>query len=150
MGATPVASRRTIWTWVVASAAALFWVVGIGCGWRGVLLLEGQTGIVGKAQAFGDAAAVWWVPASVLTLTVAAMGIGIAIVRHLVDWTEVAGRSSDRPRVETQLELLPGPVAEPADEQVEEPEVQTDDEPEDETDDAGSSSSSTTPTVAAD
>ncbi len=99
--------------WVVATVAAVFWIVGIGCGWRGVLLLEGRTGIVGKAQAFGDGAVVWWVPAAVLTLTVAAMGIGIAVVRHLLELTEVAGTSRVDIEAERQLELPPGPADRP-------------------------------------
>lgn len=78
-------TRRVLWERLVALVGFGFWVIGIGCGWRGVILHAPDKGIVAKAQEFGSAAVVWWTPASVLTLTVVVMGIGIALVRHIVD-----------------------------------------------------------------
>lgn len=92
MAKPAMAKQRVLWTWIVGVVAAVFWIVGIGCGWRAVLMYDPERGIVAKANEFGQAAAAWWTPAAVLTLTVAVMGIGIAIIRHLVgpDDLEVA------------------------------------------------------------
>lgn len=70
---------------LVGLAALLFWVVGVGAGLRGWILTEDDWGIVAHAQGFGLEAFVWWIPASVLTLTAVVMAIGTSVVRHLVD-----------------------------------------------------------------
>lgn len=82
---TPLWKRRQLWTIVMGLAALAFWVVGIGAGARGWILSADSGGIVSHAQGFGTAAYVWWIPASVLTLTTVVMAIGLSIVRHLVD-----------------------------------------------------------------
>lgn len=84
-GIRSVMFQRTYWALAVALVAAAFWVVGILAGIRGWLMTEKPYGIGGSVQEFGEAATVWWVPGSVLTLTAVVMGVGIAVVRHVVD-----------------------------------------------------------------
>jgi hypothetical protein len=83
-GRSVVAERR-IWVLLVGLVALAFWVVALGVGLRAWFVLGPQPGLVGHVSAFGDAAAPWMIVASVLTLTTALLGIGHAIVRHLVD-----------------------------------------------------------------
>lgn len=90
-----IVTQRLVWTRLIAVVTFVFWLVGVGCGWRGVILDAPEKGIVAKAQAFGDAATVWWVPAAVLTLTVAVMGIGVSLARHLTDTAPVAAEPDD-------------------------------------------------------
>ncbi len=101
----PIWKQRQLWTGVMALAALAFWVVGLGAGWRGWILGPNEGGIVAHAQAFGFEAYIWWIPATVLTLTTVLMAIGISIVRHLVDGpspsvdcADRAGSSDDRSR----------------------------------------------------
>lgn len=97
-------ARRTLWVWCVGLVALGFWLAGLGCGWRGVLLTDPDRGIVAKAQGFGDAAFVWWVPASVLTGVLAVLGVGVAVIRCLVDGPQAPLSSSteDDPEPATQ------------------------------------------------
>lgn len=100
--AAPFWRQRPLWTVVVALAALAFWVAGIASGWRGWILSANDGGVVAHAQAFGDTAFVWWIPASVLTLTAVVMGIGTALVRHLVD-----GPVAAKPALEPKPEKKP-------------------------------------------
>lgn len=92
MSPTNSTGRRNLlhhrfWTPVVFLAAVAFWVVGIGAGWRGWLLVDNHTvgrGIVAHAQAFGVEAYVWWIPAAVLTLTTWVVSFGVALVDHFL------------------------------------------------------------------
>lgn len=79
--------HHRFWTLVVFLAAIAFWVVGIGAGWRGWLLVDNDgvsRGIVAHAQAFGVEAYVWWIPAAVLTLTTWVVSFGVAHIDHLL------------------------------------------------------------------
>lgn len=78
-------SQRLVWTRLLAVVTFGFWLVGVGCGARGVILHAPDKGIVAKAHEFGVAAQAWWIPAAVLTLTVVVMGIGVSLARHLSD-----------------------------------------------------------------
>lgn len=74
--------------WLVASylvgvAALAFWVVGMAAGIRGWILTEDDVGIVAHSQGFGNLAFVWWVPAAILTLTMAAAAIASPFLRRL-------------------------------------------------------------------
>ena len=108
---TPIWKQRQLLTVVMALAALAFWVVGLGAGWRGWILAPNDGGIVAHAQAFGFEAYIWWIPATVLTLTTMLMAIGIAIIRHLVD-----GPVEIVPEQETLPELEPLPEEEPVSE----------------------------------
>lgn len=81
--------ERTVWTMLVGLVAAAFWIVGFGAGWRGWILAPTERGLVAHAQSFGVEAAIWWVPASVLTLTTALLAIGVAVMRHLTEGVAV-------------------------------------------------------------
>lgn len=75
--------HHQFWTVLLALAAVAFWVVGVGAGWRGWLLVDDDgvgRGIVAHAQAFGIEAAVWWIPAAVLTLTTWVVSFGVVLV----------------------------------------------------------------------
>lgn len=108
-------AQRMVWTRVLAIVTFGFWLVGVGCGWRGVILNAPDKGIVAKAYEFGAAAQPWWIPAAVLTLTVVVMGIGVSLARHLSDRVppvDLAGdddADSSAPDVESAkpLELEP-------------------------------------------
>lgn len=78
-------SQRLVWTRVLAVVTFGFWLIGVGCGWRGIILHAPDKGIVAKAHEFGVAAQSWWIPAAVLTLAVVVMGIGVSLARHLSD-----------------------------------------------------------------
>lgn len=80
---TPWWKQRHIWTAIVALAALAFWVVGLGAGWRGWVLTPFDQGIVAHAQGFGVEAYIWWVPATIITLTAVVMAVGVSVVRHL-------------------------------------------------------------------
>jgi len=110
---TPIWLQRQVWTSVVALAALAFWVVGVGAGWRGWVLTPSGRGIVGHAQGFGAEAYIWWVPATVLTLTTVLMTIGISVVRHLVD----ALKAETAPKAEPLTEQAPLTEEEPLTEQ---------------------------------
>ena len=99
MGTRPFWKQRQAWTMVMGLAALAFWVVGLGAGWRGWILAS-DGGIVHHAQAFGVEANIWWIPATVLTLTTVLMGIGISIIRHLVDDVVEVTPGSDTRREE--------------------------------------------------
>jgi len=78
--------HHQFWTVLLALAAVGFWVVGLGAGWRGWLLVDNDgvsRGVVGHAQAFGYEAAVWWIPAAVLTLTTWVVSFGVVVVDRL-------------------------------------------------------------------
>lgn len=84
-------SSRSTWgtvsVFVFGLGALAFWVVGIGVGWRAWLLLDDSDpgrGIVAHAQAFGADASVWWVTASVLTLTTVVAAIGTSALHQLM------------------------------------------------------------------
>ncbi len=96
---TPLLQRR-VWIAAMGIAAIAFWIVGLGVGWRAWILAPPTTGIVAHSLAFGADAAVFWIPASVLTLTTAVMAIGLSVVRHLVD-----GRVDVRPDTPVSAEL---------------------------------------------
>lgn len=81
----PLWKQRQIWTILVALVALAFWVVGLGAGWRGWVLTPFDQGIVAHAQGFGVEAYIWWIPATIISLTAVMMAIGISVVRHLVD-----------------------------------------------------------------
>lgn len=108
---TPLIQQRWLWTALVGGAAAAFWVVGLGVGWRAWILAPTAGGIVAHAQAFGTDASLYWIPASVLTLTAAVMAIGLSVVRHLVD-----GPVDSVPEQPTLPELAPAPTESPVDE----------------------------------
>lgn len=79
--------HHQFWTVLLALAAAAFWVVGIGAGWRGWLLVDDDgisRGIVAHAQAFGVEATVWWIPAAVLTLTTWVVSFGLVVVDRIL------------------------------------------------------------------
>lgn len=80
----PLWKQRQIWTILVALVALAFWVVGLGAGWRGWVLTPFDQGIVAHAQGFGVEAFIWWVPATIISLTAVIMAIGVSVVRHLV------------------------------------------------------------------
>lgn len=82
---TPFWKQRQMWTIIVGLVALAFWVVGVGAGWRGWVLTPWDQGIVAHAQGFGVEAYIWWIPATVISLTAVVMAIGIAVVRHLVE-----------------------------------------------------------------
>lgn len=84
-GSIPLWKQRQVWVAVVALAAIAFWVVGLGAGWRGWILTPTDTGIVAHAQGFGQEAFIWWMPATVISLTAVVMAVGVSIVRHLID-----------------------------------------------------------------
>lgn len=78
--------RRHIWTGLVAAGALAFWIVGVGAGLRGWLLLDDvdpTRGLVAHAQAFGTEAAVWWVPAAILTVGAIITAFGVAFLHRL-------------------------------------------------------------------
>lgn len=83
-------ARQALSVWCVGLVSFGFWLAGFGCGWRGVLLTDPDRGVVAKAQGFGDAAFVWWIPASVLTGVFALLGVGLAVLRCLADGQRVA------------------------------------------------------------
>jgi hypothetical protein len=97
--------QRRLWTALVALAALAFWVAGTGVGWRAWILTGPRPGIVAHTEAFGLAAAPWWIVASVLSLMTVVMGIGVSLTRHLVD-----GKVEPVPPVEPVPEL---PALEP-------------------------------------
>lgn len=82
--ASPFA-RRNWWTALVGMSALATWVVAFGVGWRAWILRGPDVGVVAHVDAAGAAAAPWMIVAAVLTLTTVVMGIGVALVRHLVD-----------------------------------------------------------------
>ena len=86
----PIWKQRRLWTAAMALAALAFWVVGLGAGMRGWILAPNDGGIVAHAQSFGEDAYIWWIPATVLTLTAVMMAMGTAIVRHLVEEDEAS------------------------------------------------------------
>lgn len=97
----------TAWAAVFGLGALAFWVVSIGAGWRAWLLLddlEPDRGIVAHAQAFGTDASVWWVPATVLTLTTVLIVIAVAAKRPLGPGKEEQSAGAD--------DELPEPTAE--------------------------------------
>ncbi len=77
--------RRTWWTALVGLAALATWVVAFGVGWRAWILRGSEVGIVAHVDAVGVAAGPWMIVAAILTLTTVVMGIGVSLVRHLVD-----------------------------------------------------------------
>lgn len=81
---SPLAQRK-LWAWLVGLAAMAFWVVALGVGIRGWILTDDSLGIVAHTEGFGRDAMPWMIVASILTLTTASMGIGIAVVRHLAE-----------------------------------------------------------------
>jgi hypothetical protein len=100
-------AQRTLWTAIVGLAAAAFWVVAVGVGWRAWLMAPPNLGIVGHVDAVGVQAASWATVAAILTLTTVVMGIGTAITRHLVDAPAL------RPAVEPRPAVDPTPALEP-------------------------------------
>lgn len=100
-------AQRTLWTASVGVAAAAFWVVAVGVGWRAWLMTPDYLGIVGHVDAVGTQAAPWATVAAILTLTTVVMGIGTAITRHLVDAPAL------RPAAETRPAVDPAPVLQP-------------------------------------
>lgn len=84
-GAASVLARRNWWTVLIGLVAAATWVVAVGVGWRAWILRGSEVGIVAHVDAVGVAAGPWMVVAAILTLTTVVMGIGVSIVRHLVD-----------------------------------------------------------------
>lgn len=106
-----VLAQRTLWIGGVALVAAAFWIVALGVGLRAWLTLGATQGIVGHAGAFGDAAAPYMITASVLTLTMAVLGVGLALVRHLVDGPVTVSEPLEP--LETLPELEPVPEREP-------------------------------------
>lgn len=78
-------SRRTWWTALIGLAALATWVVAFGVGWRAWILTGSQFGIVAHVAAVGVDAGPWMTVAALLTLTTVVMGIGVSLVRHLVD-----------------------------------------------------------------
>lgn len=85
-------AQRQLWAWLVGLAAVAFWVVALGVGLRGWILTDDSLGIVAHTEGFGRDAMPWMVVASILTLTAASMGVGIAIVRRLADRDLERGR----------------------------------------------------------
>lgn len=84
-GSARLWSQRWLWTAAVGVVAAVFWIAALGVGLRGWLTLGPRPGLVGHVTEFGERAAPYMITASVLTLTTALMGVGTALVRHLVD-----------------------------------------------------------------
>jgi hypothetical protein len=82
---TSFLTRRTWWVAAVALVALAFWVVAFGVGWRAWILTGPRPGIVAHTAEAGLAAAPWMTVAATLTLMTAVMGVGLALVRHLVD-----------------------------------------------------------------
>ena len=82
---TPLWKQRYVWAVLVGLASLSAWIVGLGAGMRAWILTREDLGIVAHAQAFGEDANIWWIPASILTLTAVVIGIGTAVVHHLVD-----------------------------------------------------------------
>lgn len=110
---TPFWKRRQLWAVLVGVVALAFWLVGLGAGLRGWMLTEDDRGIVAHAQGFGDMANVWWIPATIITLTAVIMALGTSIVRHIVDGPPAVLE------VEETLETIePLPALEPADDRV--------------------------------
>lgn len=132
-GQVPFWKQRLLWTGLVGAAALAFWVVGIGAGWRAWILgIDG--GIVAKAQQFGTDAHIWWIPATVLTLTAVMMGLGTAVVRHLAvadaTGTPAEPAKETLPTLEARPTLEPVPEVESAEGRVEgEPDVAEDRRP---------------------
>lgn len=113
---TPFLKRRLVWAAVVGLGALAFWVVGLGTGMRGWILSDDARGIVAHAQAFGEQAYIWWIPATVIGLTAVVMASGASIVRHLVDGpTEVLEPREALEPKETLEPKEPVPSLDPAD-----------------------------------
>lgn len=102
--------------WAVVSAALFglgalaFWVVGVGAGWRAWILLDDLDpgrGMVAHAQAFGTDASVWWVPATVLTLTTVLIVIAVAVQRHLAAGREERSAGAGDELVEPAADETP-------------------------------------------
>lgn len=85
MESSSLVMQRWVWTIVIGVGALLFAIVGLGAGMRAWIKTTEDVGIVAHAQAFGEDAYIWWIPATILLLTAAVMAIGVSIVRHLVD-----------------------------------------------------------------
>lgn len=84
-----IVRQRTLWTALVGLAALAFWVVAFGVGWREWILTGPGPGIVAHTSYAGTAAMPWLVVAAILTLTTVVMGVGLAVVRHIVEGTTV-------------------------------------------------------------
>lgn len=111
-GRTSLVAQRRVWTIAVGLLSAAFWIVALGVGLRAWLVLGSRPGIVGHATEFGQKAAPYMITASVLTATTAIMGVGAAVVRHLVDGpVEVLEPKEQREPVPT----LPGKAGTEAD-----------------------------------
>ena len=93
-GSAPLWAQRRLWTTALGVLAAAFWIVALGVGLRGWLTLGPQPGIVGHATEFGQQAAPYMVTAAILTMTTAVLGVGTALVRHLVDGRTTVGSAS--------------------------------------------------------
>ncbi len=102
--------RRTWWTALVGLVALATWVVAFGVGWRAWILTGPDFGIVAHVSAAGVDAGPWMIVAAILTLTTVVMGIGVSLVRHLVD-----GPRESVPTLPTLEEHEPEPeLSEPA------------------------------------
>lgn len=116
MARRSVLMQRTLWTVPIALVAIAFWVVGIGVGWRAWLMIGPDLGIVGHTDAFGRSASMWFIVAAILTLTTVVMGVGVAILRHVVDATVESSPVLETVAVvEAVPELEPIPELEPGD-----------------------------------
>lgn len=93
-GRPSVFAQRKAWALLVGLAGLAFWVVSIGVGLRAWLMVDDAPyvgdgpGIVAHTDAFGRAAMPWMITGALLLLTAALMGVGTAVVRHLVDGPE--------------------------------------------------------------
>lgn len=84
-GAPSVVARRNWWTALVGLGALATWIVAIGVGARAWILEREPVGIVAHVDAVGASAGPWMTLAAILTLTTVVMGLGVSLVRHLVD-----------------------------------------------------------------
>lgn len=104
-----VFNQRAYWAGAVGIVALAFWIVGVGVGARAWILTDGSRGLVAHVESFGRDATVWFITASVLTMTTVLMAVGIAVVRHLVG----VGKPASKVTVPKKESLKPEKPLEP-------------------------------------